>query len=229
MHSSDSVSDLTLSLGEDGPPVVIETTRLGPVAEVLTRLDELRTARVNILVSPAIRENCVAVQILASLGVNAAIGLHSGPVDWDACTDLAYYAFYSRTRKAAIEPFTFMAKNYRRKCVDIGEPFLDSPRRYLHLSPEGKVALTPAHLSRGGFLSETVGSISESTPTGEDVGDASHSLAHLLEFDGCSVCQGWRLCGGRFAGERAGEGRCREFFTQILEAIEFCQGANEGL
>jgi hypothetical protein len=108
------MSKLALPTEEVPINVFIEVTELGPLAEVLSRIEEFRKSKVTFILRDPNRENCIAAQMLASLGVAAGVNMLSGPVDWDACSDLAHYTFYVKPRRAAIEPFNFMMKSYRR-------------------------------------------------------------------------------------------------------------------
>ncbi len=224
LRSHAPVSDLDVAVNGQKIRIVVEADSLGDMPTLVKRLDELVAENVTFLFSPANSDNCLASQILASLGVRAGVDMLEGDVDWEAVSDLACYALYSKSRRAPVEPFDWTAWAYhenRYRRVSFGEFFLSSPGKFLHLAPDGRVALNPRDLKREIFLCDNVASLHESLHSDAYRMAESESFGHLADQDDCAYCPGWRLCGGQFKEERVATHRCSKFFTELLEAVEF--------
>ena len=42
----------------------------------------------------------------------------------------------------------------------------------------------------------------------------------FLQTDGCTICTGWKLCGGRFHDQRQDGNGCDSFFAEWMDTLE---------
>ena len=142
--------------------------------------------------------------------------------DWVSLCDLMAYSLYGKMRHAPIEPFDYLISNYDPKVRNLWDRiWFDDPESSLHISNEGKIALTRHHLLAGQFLSDQLGDIPciADNPAYQEHQEAWREF--FLKDDGCAFCPAWRVCLGRFDGICAEpETGCRTFFLELMEAAE---------
>lgn len=203
-------------------PIALYLPEMGPFREVTHLVDRLRLLNLRLFFPADRPDNYRACRILSSLGI--ATGLHfvEAEPDWEALCDLLTYATFGRSPHAPIEPFRFLTDSYdpgRR--TSFAAVWFDECGRFLHLSREGRVALTKRHLSEGRFLAErpaTLGALSEE-PACQEEQEAWRRF--FVEDHVCAFCPAWRVCLGHFAGVSADpDTGCRKFFLEILELAE---------
>lgn len=179
----------------------------GRYREFQSLLPLLRQLRTRVYLPPTSFENVLAVRILASNGVRAAVVLRPPIASWDALSDLMIYALAAAPH-APIEPFEYLATHYRPGTrVDYANVYFDDPTDYLHVDDAGRVALTGDDLRSGRFIADDV----------EDVDDVVVPVR--MASGACARCPGWSVCTGRFADEAAKTDHCRGFFTELLDTI----------
>ena len=125
----------------------------GRFRDLARHLDRLRKLNLRVYLPCDHADNLASLRILSSVGIPCCADFRDGGTDWEALADLATYAVLERTPHAAMEPFAFMAANYHSADrLDWGRVFFDDPRHFLHLSEDGRVALSQAELAEGRFV-----------------------------------------------------------------------------
>lgn len=94
---------------------------------------------------PAGRQAFTDLRILSSLGVRCGVLFGAEAPDWEALTDLLYYATYAKAPHAAIEPFAYAHTSYKGPDSQVnlsGAYFRHSGAR-LEAGAEAFCSLTP--------------------------------------------------------------------------------------
>lgn len=205
-----------------GLPLRVVCQTMGPYEELSARIPLLRSLGIAAFLPSCRRENFDSVRILASLGIPSGLVLTPETPAWDLARDLLHYQAYAQTAHADIEPFASVMADYDpERDLSFADVFHENPRTCLHLAPGGMVAATRVDLEAGKFLDVSLDNIAT---VGELEQYRVRCLAgrqHFLDFDTCSTCVAWRVCGGTFRTASGPEGGCAAFFTDLLEACEF--------
>lgn len=197
---------------------------MGPFKGVVSRLAPLRRKNLRVDLPPAEPTSYRDATILASLGVAVAVDPTSPGVQWDLLTDLMTYALLGQAPHAPIEPFDYLLKQYLPTThTDFRSTFLDDAERFLHLDIDGRVALSAADLAAGRFVLDSPDNV-------DQIAEVPAYREHLgawrdvfLDFDGCGMCPGWRVCMGRVRGLVDDLSACRAFFVELLDTVEQAQ------
>jgi hypothetical protein len=138
-------------------PLALYTPALGNFRDLARHLDRLRQLNLRVYLPADKNDNLTSLRILSSVGIHAGAVFAHG-TDWEYLADLATYALLGRAPHAAIEPFAFIAANYRPgQNLNWGSVFFDEPRHFLHLDIHGRVALSPVELAGQRFVAASVG------------------------------------------------------------------------
>jgi len=211
-----------LHQGLAGIPVALAVPRLGPLSDFFRLLPVLRQLSIRVFLPIGVEGNLTTLRILSSLGIGTTIVLDGKEPDWDGLADLMTYAFFGQVPHASIDPFNYLGDNFDPGSRNEFEAvYFDDPRAYLHLDPEGRVALTRDALKRGDFLAGDLESIRNGIEGLEAFRSRMSAWSdHFLALDACSTCPGWRVCSGRFARHRQPDDNCRGFCAELLDNLE---------
>lgn len=203
-----------------GVPLALFSPTVGDLEELFPRLPALRELRVQVYLPLSGSTTLRDARILASLGVPAALCWDAPNIDWDGLEDLLAYAAFGKLPHADIEPFSYVISSYStRGLVDFGAVYFDEPARYLHVSREGKLAHTSADLREGRFFAD--GEALADLPPVDRQEDARDRTDHFfLDRDGCASCAGFRVCLGKFPGEREKSPGCGQLFSKLVDIAE---------
>jgi hypothetical protein len=178
----------------------------GTFQEFRSQIARLRPLRIRVCLPATSIDNVLAVRILASFGVRAAVILRPPIACWDAVTDLMNYALGS-PRHAPIEPFDFIAR-HGAAAGNYSTIYFDDPSTYVHVDADGRVAATPDDLRAGRFVADRI----------EDV-TADDLQQTRTPIGACIHCSAWPVCRGRFEEDALQTDHCRRFFSELLDVV----------
>ncbi|WP_026793215.1 hypothetical protein [Pleomorphomonas oryzae] len=206
-----------------GLPVDLMVPSAGRFADLAGRLDEVRSLGITVCL-PIGGTGLRDARTLASLGIRTRLGLDGMP-DWDALGDLMTYALLELVAHAPIEPFQTIADHSRTdaRTTDWSSALFDDPLRFLHLSADGRIALSRRDLLNEEFVGDLA--MLGSPALAEAQQARSEAWRQLfLDDHPCARCPGFRLCRGRYAeGDAKGAGMaegCAGFFTEMAGVLE---------
>lgn len=204
-----------------GIPLALYVRGAGPFARLAHHLSWLRALDLRVFLALNEPEDYVAARILASLGVPTTVVPETAAMDWEALADLAAYALLGRGSRAPLEPFFSMSANFQPTALfQAGPLYFQDPARFLHLSAEGRVALSEADLAEGRFVADHCREL-ESVPHKPAYQERLRQWREpFLRFEGCSVCPAWRSCLGWWGRFAADHRQCREFVTELMDLLE---------
>lgn len=227
LRSTSPLSDIVIADAWEHIPVALYLPGLGDFQTCMLRVPFLRQLNVRIFLSAHLPENLTAVRMLSSLGVHCGLWLQDGPVDWEGVNDVMNYSIYTKTNHAPIEPFHYLAANYRREnAISFGPVYFNDPRKYLHLDRSHRIALSDQDLEYGEFVAEGLDSLATLADNERYLSALNNWQSIFQKPDGCAYCAAWRVCMGGFASsyvQNPEAPECRRFFNDLLEAAEFFQ------
>lgn len=198
-------------------PIIIEVPTFGKFHNFSQKFDLLRKLDVRIQLPLNSEQNSSALRILSSLGI-ATCALFTPKTDWEAALDLMTYALLGRAPHAPIQPFNYIAANYRNDTYRGWQSVMfNDPQHYLHVNSTGQVAATAAALATGDFLHSDVTTLTNL----DQLTNYQESLftwqQHFLANDECARCPGWKSCRGGVADIVTDKTQCAALFTEIFE------------
>lgn len=208
-----------------GLPVDLIVPSAGHFADLAGRLDALRSLGVTVSL-PVDGTGPRDARTLASLGIRVRLRLDEARIpDWDELGDLMTYALLELVAHAPIEPFQTIAEECRTdaRTTDWSAALYGDPLRFLHLSADGRIALSRHDLLAGAFVGDLA---MLGTPALVEAQQARSEAWRQLFLDDhiCARCPGFRLCRGRYAeGDAKGTGvaeGCAGFFTEMAGVLE---------
>lgn len=211
-----------------GIPIALYAGGLGPLKATAAGLRTIRQLSMRIFLPAGGSAHYASLNILSSLGVACGVNLLDGPPEWKSLTDLMHYAVYGKASHAGIEPFHYLARNYgARETTDFASVYFEYPERYLHADRQGRIALSNAELRKGSFIAQSPDVLDTIDLKDNYLERINRRQDFFLKPDGCAYCEGWRICLGKFS-HIADSGECKEFFTEMLEAVEFVKSKSDG-
>lgn len=216
-----SLEEIPFDESWEGLPIALQITRIGRYRTYARMVPRLRKLNIRIYAPAECDENLTGFRILASLGVETALTLTAIPPDWEKVTDLMTYALLGLSPHAGIEPFLFIGEHYEPASrTEFGAVYFDDPTAYLHLDEKGRVYVSPHDLQTGRAAVEEPFEI-EGVEKTEAYRDRMESWRqHFVAMDACSVCPGWRLCGGTCARFLSHGNGCSDLFTEMMDVVE---------
>ncbi|MCK5506246.1 MAG: hypothetical protein KAJ10_13860 [Thermodesulfovibrionia bacterium] len=210
-------------------PIALYASRLGRFSDFGRRIPVIRQLNLRIYLPSNDKEAYTGIRILSSLGIEAAITMTEGDVNWELLSDLMSYAYFGLIPHAPIAPFGYIATNYNpQNRTDFGAVYFDDQHQYLHLDVKGRVALSQRDLDEGNFIAQKI----------HDIGDLAQNDKYgirlnswrdfFLKTDGCAYCQGWRVCLGKFSDASGNGNNCRIFFAELLDSVQQHQSLQKG-
>lgn len=212
-----------------GLPLALYVPALGRFAGLADRLGLMRSIDLRVYLPAGSSENLAALRILSSVGIRTFAEFDANEPPWQDLADLMTYAALGRARHAAIEPFSYIASNYRaQEYTPWGALYFDDPRQFLHLDQGGRVALSQPQREAGEFLPEGILGQDDPWTCPEYARGADPWRKTFLEISACAACSGWRVCLGRLAAWSGKEHACAEVFTEMMEVADLYQSKFPG-
>ncbi len=217
------LSSIPFDKAWSGIPIALYTPELGDFRELAGWLPLLKNLDIRIFMPAHIQESYTSLRILSSLNLASGLYFSSHAPDWDAMRDLLSYAAYGKIRHAPIEPFQFIISDYRpAKPNGFGSVYFEDPNRYLHISSEGKIALTHEDLVAGRTISCDPNRLDEinSCPEYREYMDSWR--AFFLKQTDCACCQGWLVCLGRlYHVSGKSPDTCGKVMAELMDAGDY--------
>jgi hypothetical protein len=223
-----AVSDIPFESSWASIPLTIYAGQFGEVHDILDRVAIMKTMRMRIFISSDDPNAVTGIKILASMGIPSGIYFGAAKIQWDKMNDLMHYALLSNTAHASVEPFRSVYDNYKvSKYTELGGAYFDDPQSFLHVDPEGTIALTEEEMIRGKFVGKGIDSIDSLAFCAEVQQRLQEWRKHIETCDQCSFCPGFRICGGRFEGQSQDTAECKEFFSDFIDTVELVKSKNK--
>ncbi len=220
LHANAPLALLPLPTDGIAFPLALFTQSMGRFQDLVLLLPVLRAMNVRIYMPADLEESLTGVRILASLGIDCAITFDGSSVQWDMLTDLMTYALIGMTQHADIEPFSFIAGQYNPQSRGgFGAVYFDDPTTYLHVSADGRVALTRSEMREGRFFASSVEEVTDENRLAAWDAQRESWRRFFLERSPCAQCPGWRICGGALASSAHTAG-CAQFFAELMDVID---------
>lgn len=203
-------------------PIVLYPSEFGSFREFIHKLPLLKKLKLKVFFSTDNQQNYIHLRILSSLGIHCGIIFGEKLVNWDLVNDLMHYALYSKSNHAPIEPFQYIASNYRAdQYTDYSSVYFDNPSKYLHINKKEQIALMGNELEEGKFIAEGVHSLNTISEIKEYKKRVLSWQEFLLQKKGCAYCPGWRVCIGKFSSSYEKNPGCRDFFSDVMDAADY--------
>jgi len=205
-------------------PLTIYVTGLGSHRMFFHMLGALRQMNLRIFLPSNVKQSFLDAQILSSLGVLSGIYFNSPKMDWDKVKDLQMYDIYAKTSHAPIEPFHYVAANYKGdERLDFNAVYYNDPTKYLHVNSDGKVALTMDDLKNQNYALDDLKQINTLKDNEQYIKLTTAWQQHFLDKSVCSFCPAWRICLGKFSETIDENKECQTTMMELLEGAEIHQ------
>lgn len=181
-----------------GKPIVIYTRGIGKIRDIWEKLGRIKALDIVFFLPAEDRTIFRSLAFLSSLGIRCGFYFsENGIPAWEELTDLLYFAFYNRVKRAPIQPLEFIKDHpIISDGINYGEVFFNNPQKYIWLNENGKMAISGDALGKQEFLATE---LTEIYRIEEDKAYRAALLewqTHFLKVDRCSTCPGWRICHG---------------------------------
>lgn len=213
----------TLNVHEEweGIPIHIFAHRFGNFMQFIEQKFIYHKLSVRVFLSSDIDTNYRDLQILSSFGIDCGIYFSEQAVNWEKLNDLMYYSVYGKVPHASIEPFDFTIKYFEyNKPVDFSNVYFENPHQYLHLSENGKIALSAIDLYNEKYISEDFADIDTMRQNEQYKKYLNNWQGFFMNLNDCSTCPSWRICLGKFKNNADKKNTCQPFFNDLMEAAE---------
>jgi hypothetical protein len=209
-------------------PLAVMAPSVGRYSDLSRRIGELRKFNLRVYLRCGNPEHISAIRILSSLGIATCVDFTDGAVCWDGLIDLSTYALLERAPHAPIDPFCFIADNFRPvKSLEWGRTVFDDPNSFLHLDENGRVALSERCLVAGEFVADSIQEIT-SIDDFHPIREKGHAWrTYFRDCHECAFCPGWRICLGKFSSGTSAQGKCSSFFGELMDLIAQFQNSNQ--
>lgn len=219
--SKKPLSTIPIPENWDGIPIALFVPEMGNFRDISHQIQRIRDLMIHVYLPVENVENLTSSRILASLGVTCCLVFDKKQPDWDTLLDLMTYAVLSPASHAPIEPFNYIANHYNPGTyVNWGSIYFDDPKSFLHLDADGQVALSHRKLLEGSSIAANT-SILENPLDNEGYRKGINVWRHFLLTDHpCIMCEGWKICLGKFGSDGKHATGCSMFATDMLADIE---------
>jgi len=166
--------------------------------------------------------NFIGLRILSSLNVCCGLYFTEESFNWDPINNLMHYAVYSNTKHAPIEPFAWVASNYKpTEYTDYSFVYFNNPSKYLHINEKEQIALTAEDLLNGNYIEEGISSLENICENEKYIAFENSRYETMLQMNECSFCQAFRICLSKFHALGNKNETCKVFFLDFLDAADF--------
>lgn len=216
-----SLSDIIFKQDWSAFPIAIESPSLGRLSNFLKMAPVIKKLNIRFYFSTD-DKNCYRdIRILSSLGYHSAIMINGRTANWEELTDLMTYALLNRVNHQEIFPFNYVTRYYHpQNRTDFGAVYFDDATRYIHLTRDGKLVLSPVQMNPadGDFLDpDKLDRITEEKVFGNYL-YRWHKF--FVEPTPCACCKGWRICLGKYADSVDSNPGCSQFFGEFIDAVD---------
>jgi hypothetical protein len=221
IHFNACLTDLMWREEWETLPLVLYCKGIGDYKQFLAGNQRFKKMNIQIFFPSTYSYHYAELKILSSLRIHCGIVLDHQPVNWDLLNDLMHYSLYTQIIHGHIDPFHYVAKNYRVDTpTDYYGVYYVDPSIYIHLDEEGNAAFSPGKLKQGEYLEQPFLKAEQLQATKAYKEMVYDWHKHFIEFTPCSCCPAWRICLGKYA-RLDNHDECRAFFTDLLEAAEY--------
>ena len=205
-----------------GIKLAVFAPKMGQFRGLARRLRTIRELNPMIYLSADDPGNLTALRILSSVNVrSAAVFGDRGPVDWEGLADLMTYALATTVPHGTIEPFSTIAGRYQSDgWIEWGPVFFDDPKDFLHLDPDGRIALSRRELMDKSFIEDDIGRLDEVIDSEACRQRIDVRRRLFLEYHPCSRCPGWKVCMGKFARNGTDRTGCAAFAVEMIALMD---------
>jgi len=166
-------------------------------------------------------EHYTQLLILSSLGIKCGVYFPDyKTIHWDKLNELMSSNIYSLTNNPLLEPFSRMVEHYRSSSyndLDLGLLGNDNISLFYDKEEIPSVFLNSNKRSIGRYTIIDNGECEISLP--EDNIDFVYDM--LEKGHNCAYCPAFKICTGNFKEVENAYPACREFFSDLYDAIEY--------
>ena len=220
-RSSKPLSELELTEITKKFPTKIIVNEIGKLNDVILNSANLREKNIRIYLSMLSEEHYTQLLILSSLGIQCGVYFPDNTtVNWEKLNELISSNIYSLTNNPVIEPFNYVINQYSSNSYsDIDLSLLDNDKIYLFLDKEEIPSLFSNNNKRniGKYMVLDNGECEISIP--EDNIDFVYDM--LEQGHDCAFCPAFKICTGNFKEVENAYPACRDFFSDLYDAIEY--------
>ena len=221
LNHQGALSTMRVSEKWEGIPIHIFAHRFGNFMQFIEQRTIYHKLSVRVFLSSEIESNYKDLQILSSLGIECGVYFSDKAIQWDKLGDLMYYAAYGKVQHAGIEPFDFLIKKFEYNSpIDFSNVYFENPQQYLHISDDGKIALSAIDLHIGKFISEDLNEIDNIEQNELYKKHLNNWQNYFMNLGDCSCCPAWRICLGKFHKLEDKKTTCQPLFNDLMEAAE---------
>lgn len=205
----------------DGIPIALFVPEVGDFRDIAHQVQLIRDLKIHVYLPADKVENLTGSRILASLGITCCLVFGKTQPDWNALLDLMTYAVFTSASHAPIEPFHYIANHYNPgSYIDWSSIYFNDPRKFLHLDADGRVALSHDKLLSGVFIAESTALLKDPFDN-ENYREGTNLWRNFLLSDHpCIMCEGWKICLGKFGSDGKHITGCSKFAADMLADIE---------
>lgn len=205
-----------------GIKLAVYAPKMGRFRGLARRLRTVRELNPMIYLSVDDPGNLTALRILSSVNIrSAAVFGDRGPGDWEGLADLMTYALATTVPHGTIEPFSTIEGRYQSEgWIEWGPVFFDDPKDFLHLDPDGRIALSRRELLDKSFVETDIARLDDVIDSGayRERTDVRRRL--FLAYHPCSRCPGWKVCMGKFDRNGTDGTGCAAFAVEMIALLD---------
>lgn len=219
--SKKALSEIIFRKEWSGIPIAMEAPALGRVSIFLRMAQIIKNLNIRFYFSTDSKSCYQDVRILSSLGYHCAVIINGSSVNWEELTDLMTYALLNRIEHQEIHPFDYVVRYYHpQNRTDYNAVYFNDAARYIYLSDEGVLSLSPDSKDSDCKISEDLKSIDNISETQvyKDYSYRWHKF--FLKPTECASCSGWRICLGKYEAYIKQNPGCKLFFSEFLDSVE---------
>ncbi|OFX27629.1 MAG: hypothetical protein A2033_01990 [Bacteroidetes bacterium GWA2_31_9] len=221
VNHNGALSTLPVTDNWEGIPIHIFATRFGNFMQFIEQKHIYHKLSIRVFLSAEIETNYRDLQILSSFGIDCGLYFPNKSINWEKLNDLMYYSAYGKVQHASIEPFDFVIKKFEYNTpIDFSNVYFENPHQYLHISDEGKVALSGLDLHNCKFITENINDLENIHQSSEYKNVLNNWQNFFTKLEDCSCCPSWRICLGKFNHISDKTNTCQPFFNDLMDAAE---------
>ena len=198
-------------------PIKIIVNETGKLNDVILNSANLKKKNIQIYLSMQSEEHYTQLLILSSLGIRCGIYFPDNTtINWTKLNELMSLNIYSLTNNPVIEPFNYMINQYNSNSYnDFDLGLLENNKMYLFFDKEE----IPSLFSTGN--KRNTGKYSLLYNREFEVSLPVNNIDFACDMYNCTYCSGFKICTGHFKEVENAYPACREFFSDLHEAIEY--------
>jgi len=200
-------------------PLILNIKKISNTYDILDNIDILRKKNIKIFLSSDYKENILNLQILSSLGCYCGFRFNNLDINWEALTDLMYYALIGRVKHGTIEPFQYIASSYKNtELTDFDTVYFNNIYKFIHINSQQELFLNDK-MTEEYKINLNLNSLDAIGNEFNFKKIKNNWHTFFYELNDCCTCAGWRICIGKFANYSHKE-RCKTLFSEMIDIIE---------